>query len=104
MTTLIFSPKSDRNQSSTETVQAEKDGLSRTRSNLQSQIESLNGECEKLRNKLSDLQAAKDASDEEREELVALQKRRDEDEKRTQRNIELLEARGFYIFIFINKS
>ena len=84
----------NRNQASVETVQAEKDGLNRTRNTLQQQVEGQNGDIEKLRARMTELQAQKDSAEEEREELHALLKRRDEDEKRTQRNIELLETRG----------
>ena len=84
----------DRNQASIDTVQAEKDGLNRTRNTLQLAMEQQTLELEKVKNTLAEMQQAKSAAVEDRDELGAALKRRDEDEKRMNRNIELLESRG----------
>ncbi|CAG5101476.1 Oidioi.mRNA.OKI2018_I69.YSR.g17126.t1.cds [Oikopleura dioica] len=83
-----------RKLASAETAQAEKDGLNRTRNNLQAQLEGAQVDIEKLRSKIAELSSQKESAEEDREELQALLKRRDEDDKRSQRNIELLEQRG----------
>ena len=84
----------NRNQASLETVAAEKDGLNRTRNQLQGTVDTQHIELEKLRMSFGEAQQSRDRTLEERDELGAALKRRDDDEKRLNRNIELLEARG----------